>query len=378
MIHCHNGLRNHRQLGDQPEETGSGREHIFNMNQQKSRLIPNTSARTLKSRGLFYALLIGSLLVGHSTFAAGEAVKKRYSEYCSVCHGDRGDGRSHAQQGLTPPPRNFTDPSFVATATRERIIAAITHGVPGTAMIPWKTEFEPVEIEELADYVLAEFARERPETAVTADVNDQFAQIYRESCSVCHGDDGRGAKWGQESLSAKPRDFTSVASQAELSRDRMIVSVTNGRPGTPMPGFASQLSPRQIEGIVDYVRARFMADGGATDTHAGMDYQDRPFPNNLTGRFERGSALYYANCAECHGVAGDGNGRRAYFIFPKPRNFLDPATQQTFNRPRLYSGIADGVIGKEMPAWSKVFSDQDIADVAEFVYREFITAAPAE
>ena len=45
-----------------------------------------------------------------------------------------------------------------------------------------------------------------------------------------------------------------------------------------------------------------------------------------------------------HGAEGDGNGRRAYFIFPKPRNFLDPATQQTFNRPRLYSGIADGVI----------------------------------
>jgi mono/diheme cytochrome c family protein len=40
-------------------------------------------------------------------------------------------------------------------------------------------------------------------------------------------------------------------------------------------------------------------------------------------------------------------------------------------------GIADGVLGKEMPAWSKVFSDQDIADVAEFVYREFITATPA-
>ena len=78
------------------------------------------------------------------------------------------------------------------------------------------------------------------------------------------------------------------------------------------------------------------------------------------------------------GTAGDGNGRRAYFIFPKPRNFLDPATQQIFNRPRLYTGIADGVIGKEMPAWSKVFSEQDIADVAEFVYREFITATRAE
>jgi mono/diheme cytochrome c family protein len=209
-------------------------------------------------------------------------------------------------------------------------------------------------------------------------VNAEFMRIYQESCSVCHGDDGKGAKWGQASLSAKPRDFTSTLSQTELTRDRMIVSVTNGRPGTPMPGFASQLSPQQIEGIVDYVRARFMIDAGDAGIAADGSYHERPFPNDLAGRFERGSALYYANCAECHGTAGDGNGRRAYFIFPKPRNFLDPATQQIFNRPRLYSGIADGVIGKEMPAWSKVFSEQDIADVAEFVYREFITATSAD
>lgn len=323
-------------------------------------------------------ILLGSILAGHASFAADEAVKKRYSEYCSVCHGDRGDGQSHAQQGLMPPPRNFTDRTFVATATRERIVAAITNGVPGTAMIAWKTELTPAEIEELADYVLDELAQAPVETRAFPPTDAEFARIYRESCSVCHGDDGKGAKWGQESLSAKPRDFTSASSQTELTRDRMIIAVTNGRPGTPMPGFASQLSAEQIEGVVDYVRARFMNRDAASGTAAGESYHERPFPNNLTGRFERGSALYYANCAECHGFAGDGNGRRAYFIFPKPRNFLDPATQQIFNRPRLYSGIADGVIGKEMPAWSKVFSDQDIADVAEFVYREFITAQPAE
>jgi mono/diheme cytochrome c family protein len=332
----------------------------------------------LESRVLQTFALIGFALVGDGAFAADDAVKNRYAEYCSVCHGDRGDGQSHAQQGLTPPPRNFTAPSFAATATRDRIVNAITNGVPGTAMISWKTEFEAEEIGELADYVLEEFVGNQDTVVAATPVSGEFARIYQESCSVCHGDDGKGARWGQESLSAKPRDFTSAASAAELTRDRMIVSVTNGRPGTPMPGFESQLSQQQIAGIVDYVRARFMTDAGFMNTEASGSYYDQPFPDDLTGRFDRGSALYYVNCVECHGVAGDGNGPRAYFIFPKPRNFLDPATQQILNRPRLYSGIADGVIGKEMPAWSKVFSDQDIADVAEFVYQEFITATPAE
>jgi mono/diheme cytochrome c family protein len=157
----------------------------------------------------------------------------------------------------------------------------------------------------------------------------------------------------------------------------MIVAVTHGRPGTPMPGFESQLSPAQIEAIVDYVRTRFMPSQ-STNVHAGIpaeagwEYHERPLPGELHGEFERGRSLYFMNCVECHGVSGDGDGPRAYFIFPKPRSFLDPATQRILNRPRLFSGISDGVIGKEMPAWNKVLENQDIADIAEFVYREFI------
>ena len=333
------------------------------------------SGRTLAA---FALAIVVTAAANDPAFAATETVQSRYAEYCSVCHGDRGDGRSHAQQGLVPPPRDFTAPAF-ANATRERIVAAITNGMPGSAMIAWQSVFTPDEISELADFIIEKFVQGAKDASTSAapSINEP-ARIYAESCSVCHGDDGKGARWGQESLSAKPRDFTSESSQTELTRERMIVSVTNGRPGTPMPGFASQLSPRQIEGIVDYVRTRFMSDVGTSTADIGESYHDQPFPNNLSGQFERGSALYYANCAECHGAEGDGNGRRAYFIFPKPRNFLDPATQQIFNRPRLYSGIADGVIGKEMPAWGKVFSEQDIADVGEFVYREFITAAPKE
>lgn len=207
---------------------------------------------------------------------------------------------------------------------------------------------------------------------------DESLRVYQESCSVCHGDDGKGAVWGQNSLSTTPRDFTSAQSRVDLTRDRMIMSVTHGRPGTPMPGFNSQLDDRQIANIVDYIRNRFMAGVANVDTQAvASDYHARQFPGGLTGDFERGRSLYFLNCIECHGAGGAGDGPRAYFIFPKPRNFLDPATQQIMNRPRLFDGVANGVIGREMPAWSFVLEDQDIADVAEFVYREFIVAETA-
>jgi mono/diheme cytochrome c family protein len=213
-------------------------------------------------------------------------------------------------------------------------------------------------------------------------------KIYQESCSVCHGDDGKGAVWGQQSLSTPPRDFTTAVARQELDRERMIASVTYGRPGTPMPGFGSQLNATQVAAIVDYVRARFMAPHVAghaplPQSHSAItpgtehrpdEYHARSFPNDLQGKFENGRSIYFTNCIECHGELGDGDGPRAYFIFPKPRNFLDSATQQILNRPRLYAGVRDGVIGKEMPAWRFVLTDQEIADVAEFVYQEFIRA----
>ena len=350
------------------------------------RQLRNKTGESLRRSGRTAAVtalaIVVAATVAGPALAATDSVQARYAEYCSVCHGDRGDGRSHAQQGLVPPPRDFTSPQF-ADASRERIVAAITNGMPGSAMIAWQSVFSADEIGELADFILAEYVRGAKPAAAAASSITEHARIYAETCSVCHGDDGKGAKWGQESLSVKPRDFTTPQSRAELTRDRMIVSVTNGRPGSPMPGFGTQLSREQIEGVVDYVRARFMggmhgAPAVAAEPVDDGDYHDRPLPNGLVGNVPRGQSLYLVNCVECHGVTGDGNGPRAYFIFPKPRNFSDPATQRILNLPRLYTGIAEGVIGREMPAWDKVFSEQDIADVAAFVYAEFIKATPAK
>ena len=44
----------------------------------------------------------------------------------------------------------------------------------------------------------------------------------------------------------------------------------------------------------------------------------------------------------------------------------------TYNRPRLFAAITGGKNGTVMPAWGKVLSEQQIADVAEFVFQAFI------
>lgn len=323
-----------------------------------------------------------------------------YHNYCSVCHGDKGDGRSRAQNSLVPPPRDFTTSTASTQLTRARMIESVTNGRSGTAMIGWKSQLSAKEIEGVVDYIRNTYM---PANA-TVDSN-RGRIVYSRNCSVCHGEKGDGRSRAQGSLTPPPRDFTAPAAKTELSRQRMIQSVTYGRPETAMAGFKTQLSKEDIDAVVDYIRGGFMAAGPNDDVsgtrhgkggadNAPMALPRKPalapapapkavevnmsasMPNGLKGDSVRGAAFYMSNCATCHGTTGDGRGPRAYFINPKPRNFLHPATRAAFNRVALYNAVSEGKLGTEMPAWGKVLSPQEVADVSEFVFQRFIQGAP--
>lgn len=303
-----------------------------------------------------------------------------YHDYCSVCHGDRGDGNSRARNSLVPPPRDFTRASEL---TRETMVAIVTHGKPGTAMTAWKTQLEPQEIEAIVDYVRKTFMQ------VALDPRLQRGRsLYAQNCMVCHGDRGQGASGPAAGLNP-PRDFTTPQARIELTRERMITSVTQGRANTAMAAFAGRLPANDIEAVVDYVRASLMLPESSaisgTNAHAGRggplaneDAMTLPFQNALSGHSGRGEKLYMKTCVTCHGAKGDGKGPRAYFINPKPRNFIDPAFRKAFNRPAIYTAVSEGRLGAEMPAWSKVLDKQEIADVSEFVFQRFVKPGGAK
>ena len=321
-----------------------------------------------------------------------------YHNYCSVCHGDRGDGESRAKGSMVPPPKDFTNPGVAHMLTREQMINAVANGKSGTAMTPWKSQLTQKEIEGVVDYVRNTFM-----PAATSDTNNRGRKVYAEYCSVCHGERGNGKSRASGSLMPPPRDFTNAAAKAELSRERMIKSVTFGRPETAMVGFKSQLSEKDIQAVVDYVRTGFMTSSnvaGISGTTSGNRgnlpaaataapqvaaaapapaakptapaNMNAPMPKGLKGDATKGAAFFMSNCSTCHGATGDGRGPRAYFINPKPRNFLHDASRADLNRPAIFKATTEGKLGTEMPAWGKVMTDQEIADVTEFVFTRFI------
>jgi len=294
-----------------------------------------------------------------------------YHDYCSVCHGDKGDGNSHAQQGLIPPPRDFTSPDSAVSLDQGRIIASITNGIPGTAMTPWTSQLTSQEIVSLAGYIRDKFM-----PSSNTDIQGSGRTIYADFCSVCHGDAGVGAMWAMEGLVPPPANFADPAVRAKLTRDRMIQSVSYGVAETAMTGWKERLDPDAIEAVVDYVRFAFMDVDRGTDSTADLAVppidMNAVMPYELMGDAANGGTLYMANCATCHGPTGDGRGPRAYFINPKPRNFIHTASRATLNRAALFEAVAKGSLLSEMPAWDKVMTEQQIADVAEFVFQTFI------
>ncbi len=219
------------------------------------------------------ALLLPLLLVSvenatageHHTFISGETRSGAYifHNYCSVCHGDKGDGQSRAKEGLDPPPRNYTTPEAAIELTRERMINSVTHGRPGTAMIAWGSELSPAEIEGVVDYVRKTFMKlgNNPAAHAVPDAKllaSRGGVLYMQACVMCHGETGTRETTGR--MQPPPRDFTLPAVKAELTRSRMIASIINGRPGTAMGAYGSQFSKADIEALVDFISAAYMSD----------------------------------------------------------------------------------------------------------------------
>lgn len=189
--------------------------------------------------------------------------KTIFHNYCSVCHGDKGDGQSRARNGLNPPPRNYTTPEAAIELTRERMIKSVTQGRPGTAMIPWVTELSGPEIEGVVDYIRTTFmhlgnqaaasSRAKPSAALLASTG---GVLYIQACAMCHGETGTRQTTGN--MNPPPRDFGSPAVIAELNRQRMIASITKGRPNTAMRAYGDKFSQAEIAALVDFIDAAFM------------------------------------------------------------------------------------------------------------------------
>lgn len=234
-------------------------------------IVKNSFLQALRCGSLLLAICVSGLATAgqHDPKVAGvtRPSKTIYHNFCSVCHGDKGDGQSRARSGLNPPPRNYTSSEAAIELTRERMIQSVTHGRPDTAMIAWKTELSDAEIEGVVDYIRNTFMRLGNQAAATrakpsaALLASPGGVLYIQVCAMCHGE--TGARQTVGNMNPPPRDFASPAVITELNRKRMITSITNGRPNTAMRAYGERLSKAEIESLADFISAAYMKNANA-------------------------------------------------------------------------------------------------------------------
>ncbi len=89
------------------------------------------------------------------------------------------------------------------------------------------------------------------------------------------------------------------------------------------------------------------------------------------GDAAKGKTIFTKSCANCHGVAGKGDGVAAAALNPKPTNLADKATISKLDDAALTNVIAKGgsAVGKSplMPPFNGQLKDQDIKDVVAYI-----------
>lgn len=88
----------------------------------------------------------------------------------------------------------------------------------------------------------------------------------------------------------------------------------------------------------------------------------------------RGKRTYRAACAPCHGRRGDGRGRAAYALDPKPLGFRQGVfkwrSTETGALPLdsdIFRTITRGVPGTMMPPWEDLLSERERWELVEYI-----------
>ncbi|MCG7982959.1 MAG: cytochrome c [Candidatus Thiodiazotropha lotti] len=164
-------------------------------------------------------------------------------------------------------------------------------------------------------------AFEQTDAAVDADQKGHLEKgrdIYNFHCYFCHGYAGDAKTLAAKFLNPPPRDFT-TSDPNELTRERMQLSVRDGRPNTAMKPFRGILTEQEIEAVTRYVHSAFIVGKLPNTRYHTVEngwYDHERFRNSypfatgeipldspvesLSENQRQGLRVYLNSCISCH------------------------------------------------------------------------------
>jgi mono/diheme cytochrome c family protein len=192
-----------------------------------------------------------------------------------------------------------------------------------------------------------------PEVVRPSEVLD-FATLYQENCSACHGENGKNGA----AISLANPVYLAVVGDKQL---REIVA--HGVNGGLMPPFARSFGGTLTDRQVDVLVQGLSHEWGK---HGLLDGQNVPsYTATLQGDAARGQQAFATYCARCHGATGEGSAASG-----KPNklgSIVDPSYLALITDQNLRSITIAGRPDEGMPDWrsdaTQPLSDQEITDI---------------
>lgn len=180
-----------------------------------------------------------------------DAGRQHYDKYCKLCHA--AEGKGYAADNANA----LSNAEFLSTADDGFLYVAIDRGRQGTPMAAYGRRrggpLVPKTIEQIIAYLRS--LQTKPSVNVDARrvMGDPVAgqSVYEDSCASCHGQKGEGTT----AISLNHPVFLGTASDGYLR-----YAIEHGRSGTPMPAFAGDLTPGQIDDVTRYLRSFARSD----------------------------------------------------------------------------------------------------------------------
>lgn len=234
------------------------------------------------------------------------------------------------------------DRAALALAILDSIVTAVANRRPPDQVKAMEQRF--------AGALGSEAALELPTRAIDlAEGRDLFAR----ACASCHGVAGQGDGPAGTGMNPKPPAVGDAATMRDVSPATMYRILSVGIGGTPMPGYASEMTSEQRWNIVSYLISL------------------RATPPQIA----EGEGLFAQRCMQCHGALGAGDGAFVRALSRLPQEIGSFGWQAARSDDQLSFVVRQGIAGTAMPPAPEL-SPQQLHNVVAYLRTMPLKAAP--
>jgi high-affinity iron transporter len=206
--------------------------------------------------------------------------------------------------------------AVTARAILDSIIAAVRSKKPRPVVVELERRFSSA----LGSEAALELPRQPTDLA-------EGRVLFEKSCASCHGASGLGDGPAAASLNPKPPAIGNAVAMHDRSPAILYRITSVGIAGTPMMGFAGQLTAEQRWNIISYLTSL----------------------RSHSAQVREGEGLFAQRCVQCHGALGAGDAAVARTLSKVPPEIGSFAWQVERSDEQLAAVVRDGLPGTPMP-----------------------------